>query len=101
MESSAGQPKKLRECYVSAATTWIEYAGKYLYEWTLNGESDEEFVNVTSSGELFSGSAGLNSERWTFWKTRFESLSSELETEESTNRAREAAKQMAAIDGSS
>ena len=99
LESSQTQEKELRNCYIAAAATWIDYAGKFLYNWARTGEADGQFVNITAPGDLFKGSGGLTTERWGFWKSRFESLSAELEPGQAKKRAGEVAAKMSVVEG--
>lgn len=87
------------DCYVAAAASWIEHAGQYLYDCTRNGESDAQFNEITAPGELFRGSGGLSTERWTFWKSRFLQVASRSGSDASGSCAEAAARRMAEIEG--
>jgi hypothetical protein len=59
------------DCNVMAASVWIRYGGKTLYEY-LSGDvsDDEDHMILRAPGTLFDGRASSGLERWEFWKGR-------------------------------
>lgn len=54
---------------------WITHAGKVLLEKSrAGGELSEADKRALAAGKLFGGEPGLNTDRWTFWKQRLETL---------------------------
>ena len=57
-------------CDVTVAAEWILQGGEALYQAIKEDVTDDE-AHSTKPGPLYSGKAGLCTERWEFWKKRF------------------------------
>lgn len=80
---------------ILTAAMYIEYAGPLLLEkvlWNPKPELGDEDKRLLKGGPLYAGQSGLSSDRWVFWKKRFEEVAAAAEGgEETTVAAKKAA----------
>jgi len=94
-ELEAGSKEANRE--VVTAAVWIEYAGPILFEkvlWNPNPTLGEEDERLLRAGPRYKGGPGLSSDRWLFWKNRFEEVAEKKVTDDARDAATRAARLM-------
>jgi hypothetical protein len=80
-------------CYVIAATEWINHSGHALFKCLDVKKLDGD----TSNGTLYQGKTGMSRERWDFWKNRFRDVREKVDDDVKL-RATAAARAMDSIE---
>jgi hypothetical protein len=66
-----------RGCNIRAAAEWIKHGGTSLYREAIHGIDYNEERLSAATGSLYTGNNTMCTERWEFWKSRFDDIGEE------------------------
>jgi len=87
-EETGRDGRIVRDTLVLSAAQWILWYGQSLFKQVLlSGDTgdDEEDLQISRPGPLYSGRAGLSLDRWHFWRDGFNSAVARAGDEEKNN----------------